>query len=131
MPYESAQLTFDHEKMTPQGIYPILRGIDNSVRELKDEYYESSREDRSRMSRMEEELSSLKKEVLDLRISAGVTEHRLTELKDDVKGLREEVSELRGDMREMSGSFTAMQTRLNWWLVGVGIVIAVLQLWKG
>lgn len=131
MQYESEQLTFDHEKLTPRGIYSFLRGIDTSVREVRDSLYDQERNTTSRFSRMEEELSSLKKEVLDLRISAGVTEHRLTELKDDVKGLREEVSELRGDMREMSGSFTAMQTRLNWWLVGVGIVIAVLQLWKG
>lgn len=131
MSYESKQLTIGHDVMTPQGIYPLISGIDESVRELREEFYDYRKESNGRMHRMEEEISGLKREVTDLKISAGVTEHRLTELREDIKELRQEVNGLRGDMREIAGSFGAMQTRLNWWLVIVGIAIAALQYWKG
>ena len=124
-------ITIGHDTMTQQGIYPILSGIDESVRELREEFYDFHKESNGRKIRMGEEISGLKREVTDLKISAGVTEHRLTELREDVKELRQEVNGLRGDMREITGSFGAMQTRLNWWLVVVGIAIAALQYWRG
>ncbi|MBQ7193743.1 MAG: hypothetical protein IJR98_05175 [Synergistaceae bacterium] len=131
MMYKSEQLTLDHEARNQQGIYSILRGIDTNLRELHDEFYDYRKESESRMSRMGEEVSNLKREVTDLKITTGVTEHRITELREDVKELRQEVSGLRGELREIAGSFAMMQTRLNWWLVIVGIVIAALQYWKG
>ena len=147
------QLTLDIEgKPASQEIFSLLRGIDTSLRELREEFYDYRRDNNSRMSRMEEEVSGLKREVVDLKISAGVTEHRLNEFRDDIKelrqevsglhqevnglqqevsGLRQEVNGLRGDLRELAGNLGAMQTRFSWWLVIVGIVIAAMQYWKG
>ena len=154
------QLTLDIEgKPASQEIFSLLRGIDTSLRELREEFYDYRRDNNSRMSRMEEEVSGLKREVVDLKISAGVTEHRLNEFRDDIKelrqevsglhqevnelqqnvsglrqevnGLQQEVNGLRGDLRELAGNLGAMQTRFSWWLVIVGIVIAAMQYWKG
>ncbi len=140
------QLTLDIEgKPASQEIFSLLRGIDTSLRELREEFYDYRRDNNARMSRLEEEVSGLKREVVDLKISAGVTEHRLNEFRDDIKelrqevsglhqevnGLQQEVNGLRGDLRELAGNLGAMQTRFSWWLVIVGIVIAAMQYWKG
>ncbi|MBR0186175.1 MAG: hypothetical protein IJQ24_09115 [Synergistaceae bacterium] len=102
------QLTLDIEgKPASQEIFSLLRGIDTSLRELREEFYDYRRDNNSRMSRLEEEVSGLKREVVDLKISAGVTEHRLNEFRDDIKELRQEVSglhqEVNGLQQEVSG----------------------------
>ena len=98
--YKSEQLTLDHEARNQQGIYSILRGIDTNLRELHDEFYDYRKENESRMPRIVEEISDIKREVTDLKITTGVTEHRITELREE--------------LREIAGSFAMMQTRLNW-----------------
>lgn len=130
------QLTLDIEGKP--ALQSILHGIDTSLRELREEFYDYRRDNNARMSRMEEEVSGLKREVVDLKISADVTEHRLNEFREDLKelrqevnGLHQEVNGLRGDLREMAGNIGAMQTRFSWWLVIVGVVIAAMQYWKG
>ena len=102
------QLTLDLEgKPASQEIFSVLRGIDTSLRELREEFYDYRRDNNARMSRLEEEVSGLKREVVDLKISAGVTEHRLNEFRDDIKELRQEVSglhqEVNGLQQEVSG----------------------------
>ena len=101
------QLTLDLEgKPASQEIFSVLRGIDTSLRELREEFYDYRRDNNARMSRLEEEVSGLKREVVDLKISAGVTEHRLNEFRDDIKELRQEVSglhqEVNGLQQEVS-----------------------------
>ena len=131
MDMESRQLTVDHEKGTSHGVYSLLREMSNDVQEVKDGLYDNRHEAEGHFHRIDDELSLERKEITDLKISAGVTEHRMTELREDVKELRQEVNGLRGDLREIAGSLGAMQTRFNWWLVIVGIAIAALQYWKG
>ena len=54
-------------------------------------------------------------------------------MKENVKKFLQAVSkdEVLKKELEGAGSFGAMQTRLNWWLVVVGIAIAALQYWRG
>ena len=99
------QLTLDVEGKP--ALQSILRGIDTSLRELREEFYDYRRDNNAHISRLEEEMSGLKREVVDLKISAGVTEHRLNEFRDDIKELRHEVSglhqEVNGLKQEVSG----------------------------
>lgn len=120
-------LTTDHEAVTPQGVYPLLRGIDASVREFRDEYYDDRRDMSSRISRMEEEISGLKREMTDVKISAGVMEHRLSDVTDSVKGLREAMTELKGDMKALTAQMNMLQGKIGWYisLLGVGLTVAI------
>ena len=108
------QLTLDIEgKPASQEIFSLLRGIDTSLRELREEFYDYRRDNNSRMSRMEEEVSGLKREVVDLKISAGVTEHRLNEFRDDIKELRQEVSGLHQEVNELQQNVSGLRQEVN------------------
>ena len=125
------QLTIDHETVTPTGVYPLLRGIDASIREFREEYDDSRRETKSRLSRMEEEITVLKREMTDVKISAGVTEHRLSDVTDSVSVLRETVNDLKGDVKALSAKIETMQSKVGWYIsllgIGLTVVIAVVQ----
>ncbi|MBQ6113865.1 MAG: hypothetical protein IJL11_00660 [Synergistaceae bacterium] len=90
-----------------------MRGIDTSLRELREEFYDYRRDNNSRMSRLEEEVSGLKREVVDLKISAGVTEHRLNEFRDDIKELRQEVSGLHQEVNELQQNVSGLRQEVN------------------
>ena len=108
------QLTLDIEgKPASQEIFSLLRGIDTSLRELREEFYDYRRDNNSRMSRMEEEVSGLKREVVDLKISAGVTEHRLNEFRDDIKELRQEVSGLHQEVSGLRQEVNGLQQNVS------------------
>ena len=124
------QLTIDSEAVSPRGVYTILQGVDVSLRELRDTQSETSRRTDTRLTQLAEEVSGLKEEVTSLKVAEGVTQHKISALEDDVRELRRDIKELHGDIREIAGGFTMMQTRLNWWLVIAGLVIAALQLWR-
>ena len=108
------QLTLDIEgKPASQEIFSLLRGIDTSLRELREEFYDYRRDNNSRMSRLEEEVSGLKREVVDLKISAGVTEHRLNEFRDDIKELRQEVSGLHQEVSGLRQEVNGLQQNVS------------------
>ena len=62
--------------------------------------------------------------------NVAVLKSDVADLKDDMKEVRQDIKEIRGEVREMAGSLSGMQTRLNWWLVIAGVVIAALQYFR-
>ncbi len=111
--------------------FELIKSIDRSVRELNDNLYDLKRDANSRLARLDEDVAAVKKDLTDLKITTGVTQHELSSLKNDLKDLQRDVSDIKGCVRELSGGFSAMQTRFNWGLVILGIVVALIQFWKG
>ena len=125
------QLAVDAETMPQHGVYTILRGMNDDIRELKNAHYEYARLTDGRLSRLEDDVSELKRDMQALKGDTEVLKHDVSELKEDVRELRQDLKELHGGLREIAGGMSGMQTRLNWWLVFAGIVIALLQYIKG
>ena len=123
---EDRQLTIEHETLTPQGVYPILRVLDGNVRELKEETYANQRDVNARLNRLEEEVSEMKRAITDVKISVGVTEHILTEVKADVKAIQQDMNEIRGDMKAISSQVNTLQSKLGLYISLLGIGISVM-----
>ena len=70
-------------------------------------------------------------EMTDVKISAGVTEHRLSDVTDRVSELRETVNDLKGDVKALSAKIDTMQNKVGWYIsllgIGLTVVIALVQ----
>lgn len=122
------------------GVYRILRDMNEDIRELKDSQYETDR----RLTHLESTTEELQKDVAVLKQDVAVLKQDIAVLKSDVSGLKNDMKEVRhdikeirqdmkdlhGEVREIAGSLSGMQTRLNWWLVIAGVVIATLQYFR-
>ena len=132
MPYENEQLTIDHESITPQGVYPLLRSLDSSVREVRDSLYDHERESGMRMRKLEEETSSLRKEMTDMKITLGVMDHRQTDTSNALNGLIETVRELKADVKAVNAKVDTLQTKLGMYIsilgIGISVVLVIFQL---
>ena len=124
---ESRQLTIDHEKITSHGVYLLLREMSNDVQEVKDGLYDFRRETGGHFHRIDDELSLLRKEITDLKISAGVTEHRLTEHSDALKELRDLTREHNGDIKAIGAQLNTLQSKIGYYiaLLGIGVSVAL------
>ena len=132
MPYESQQLTLDHEKLSPTGIYSYLRSIDASVQEVKDGLYDHERESGMRLRKLEDESSSLRKEITDIKITLGVMEHRQTDTSNALNGLTEAVRELKADVKALNAKVDTLQSKLGLYIsvlgIGLSVVLVIFQL---
>ena len=132
MPYENEQLTIDHESIPPQGVYPLLRSLDSSVREVRDSLYDHERESGMRMRKVEEETSSLRKEMTDMKITLGVMDHRQADTSNALNGLIETVRELKADVKAVNAKVDTLQTKLGMYIsilgIGISVVLVIFQL---
>lgn len=132
MPYESQQLTIDHEKLTPTGIYSYLRSIDASVQEVKDGLCDHERESGMRLRKLEEESTSLRKEMTEMKITLGVMEHRQNETAGKLDGVIETVHELKSDVKALSAKVDTLQSKLGMYIsllgLGLSVVLVIFQL---
>ena len=132
MPYENEQLTIDHESITPQGVYPLLRSLDSSVREVRDSLYDHERESGMRMRKLEEETLSLRKEMTDMKITLGVMDHRQADTSNALNGLIETVRELKADVKAVNAKVDTLQTKLGMYIsilgIGISVVLVIFQL---
>ena len=132
MPYENEQLTIDHESIPPQGVYPLLRSLDSSVREVRDSLYDHERESGMRMRKLEEETSSLRKEMTDMKITLGVMDHRQADTSNALNGLIETVRELKADVKAVNAKVDTLQTKLGMYIsilgIGISVVLVIFQL---
>ena len=119
------------EQTHSTGTFDIIKSLDKNVRELSDNLYDFKRDTNSRLSRLEQDIVAAKKDLTDLKITTGVTQHDLASVKNDFKDLQRDLSDIKSSVRELSGAFSALQTRFNWGLVILGIVVALIQFWKG
>ncbi len=119
------------EQPRSTGAFELIKSLDRNVRELSDNLYDLKRDANSRLSRIDDDLSAAKKDLTDLKITTGVTQNELSSIKNDLKDLRRDLSDIKSCVRELSGGFSVIQTRFNWGLVILGIVVALIQFWKG
>ena len=112
------------------GVYRILRDMNEDIRELKDSQYEFHHETDRRLTRLESTTDELKKDVAVLQSDVSGLKDDMKEVRQDIKEIRQDMKDLHGEVREIAGSLSGMQTRLNWWLVIAGVVIALLQFLK-
>lgn len=125
------QDTAYEEQTHSTGTFDIIKSLDKNVRELSDNLYDFKRDTNSRLSRLDDDVAAAKKDLTDLKITTGVTQHEVSGLNNDLKDLQRDLSDIKSSLRELSGGFSAMQTRFNWGLVILGIVVALIQFWKG
>ncbi len=132
MRYENEQLTIDHESMTPQGVYPLLRSIDSSVREMKDSLYDHERVSGMRLGKLEEESASVRKEISDMKVTLGVMEHRQSDTSNALNGLVETVREMKADMKALNAKVDTLQSKLGLYIsllgIGLSVVLVIFQM---
>ena len=131
--YDIPTIIYDRTEK-PQGVYPLIRSIDKSVRELRDEFYEFKRERFSKLEGevdvLKEDVKELKKDVADLKITTELTQRELREFKAETKAelkeLSGEVSELKTDVKSLMNGMN----RSNWILALIGAAIALIEFLK-
>ena len=123
-----------YDTETHPAVYEILQDMSSDIRELKDTQYEQHHEltgIKQRVTRLESDTAELKRDVSTLKQDVAVLKSDVSTLKEDVKELRQDMTALHGEVKGIAGMLSGMQTRLNWWLVIAGIVLALLQYLKG
>ena len=121
----------------PQGAYPLIRSIDKSVRELRNEFHDFKHGTERRFSALEKDIgelkkdvSELKKDVADLKITTELTKRELRDFKVEtrsaLKELSGEVSELKIDVKSLMNGMN----RSNWILALIGAAIALIEFLK-
>lgn len=135
MPYnESEQLTLGHDtrRKPEQGAYDLIRSLASDIREVKDSLHDHCRESGMRLSRVEGEISGLRKELTDLRVNAGISDHRLTESGASLKVLSEEVASLKGELKAQGARIDTLLSKLGLYIsilgIGVSVVLVIFQL---
>lgn len=119
------------EQPRSTGSFELIKSLNRNIRELSDNLYGLKRDANSRLSRLDDDITAAKKDLTDLKITTGVTQHELSSFKDNLKDIQRDLSDIKSCVRELSGGFSAIQTRFNWGLVILGIVVALIQFWKG
>ena len=117
-------------EQSASGTFAIFKSLDASVRETNNELYIFRRETNNRFESLESDISSLKKDVISLQQDNVVLKNDVSELKNEVKELRRDVSDIKGDIKALAAGFGATQSRFNWGLVILGIIVALIQLLK-
>ncbi len=112
------------------GVYRILRDMSEDMQELKDSQHEFQRETKHELECINQGLTRLENSEAKHDKDIEILKSDAAGLKDDMKEFRQDMKELRGEVREIAGNLSGMQTRLNWWLVAVGIIIAALEYLK-
>ena len=97
--------------------------MNDDIRNIRDTQYETRHE----ITGIKQRLTTLEADVSVLKQDVAVLKSDVVDLKNDMKKVRQDMKDLHGEVREIAGSLSGMQTRLNWWLVIAGVVIAALQ----
>ena len=107
---------------------PIIQSIDKSVKELNQNFYEHKRETERRLTNLENDVSGLKKDVTDLK-------NDVSELKADMKNVTSEIGELKGDVKTLSARVDGIDKRLddmnssqNKWFMVLGFLVAAVPI---
>ena len=99
---------YEYDVEESKGVYPLIRSMDKSVRELSNEFYEFRRETNSRLTALEKTVSGLESDVQTLKMDTAILKNDVAGLKSDVKDLRNDVSGIKGDIRELSAKFDSV-----------------------
>ena len=121
---------YEYDVDESKGVYPLIRSIDKSVRKVSDELYEFRRDMTHRVSLLEETQRKQGEAITLLQTDTAILKNEVAGLKADVKELTRNVSDISGDIRELSAKFDSVQTRFNWGLVILGLIVALIQMLK-
>ena len=119
--------TTDNDTATLHGVYALLRDMSRDIRKQSDQQYEYQHETRHDIADLRERLTRLETSDVKHDKDIEILKSDVTDLKSDMKSVRQELHDIHGEVRELSGMMTGMQTRLNWWLVIAGIILALMQ----
>ena len=119
-----------YDTETHPAVYEMLQDMSRDIRELKDTQYEFQHETRHEIAGINQRLTAVEQDTAKLKQDVAVLKSDVSTLKEDVKELRQDVKDLHGEVKGIAGMIGGMQTRLNWWLVIAGIVLALLQYLK-
>ena len=112
------------------GVYPLIRSVDRSVRKLGDDFYKFRTETNFRLSMLESTLQKQSDTIASLQNDTAVLKNDVSDLKTEVKELRSDVNDIKGDLKAISAKFDSVQTRFNWGLVILGLIVALIQMLK-
>ena len=71
-------------------------------------------------------MSQLRKDITDVKITVGVTEHRMTDLMTELKTLREEVQNMKSEGKANGAKLDTLQSKLGLYISLLGIGVSVL-----
>ena len=108
----------------------LIRSLDKNVRDLNNELYVFKSENQRDLADIKQELSTLKTSEIEHDKRIDKLQDAVSELKQEVKELRSDVSDIKGDIKAIAAGFGAAQSRFNWGLVILGIIVALIQLLK-
>ena len=107
---------------------PLIQSIDKSVKELKQHSYEHQHVTDHRLSNLENDVSDLKKTVNTLK-------NDVAELKSDMKIVHADINDLKGDMKVMNAKIENLDKRLddvtksqNGWFMVLGFLAAAVPI---
>ncbi len=125
-----SQFALEHEAIREYGVYPLLRSIDKSLHELREDMYIFRRDITARVSVLEQTQEKHSQDISELKQDTAILRNDVAELKDGMKELRHDVSDIKGDIKALAAGFGAAQSRFNWGLVILGIIVGLIQLLK-
>ena len=120
-----------YDTETQPAVYDLLQDMSRDIRNLRDTQYEFQHETRHELAGIKQRLTAVEQDTAKLKEDVAVLKNDVSTLKEDVKELRQDMTALHGEVKGIAGMLSGMQTRLNWWLVIAGIVLALLQYLKG
>ena len=120
---------------TDNSAMPLIMSLDDSVRELKDELYDFKREVKDGMANVRMDVAVLKGDMAALGGKVEALNERVDKNLAEYKAI---ASDMKGDIRELSARFDAVDGKvtniatMTGIIVAVfGIIITVILAWKG
>ncbi len=131
MPYYSdSSLIIERDLENKQGVYSLLQSVDKNIRDVNNDLYIFCREVNNNISDIQNAITNLKKAEAENLMSKTISQNDISELKANIKELQRDISDIKGDVKAISAGFNSAQTRFNWGLVILGMIIALIQLLK-
>ena len=131
MPYYSdSSLIIERDLENKQGVYSLLQSVDKNIRDVNNDLYIFCREVNNNISDIQNAITNLKKAEAENLTSKTISQNDISELKANIKELQRDISDIKGDVKAISAGFNSAQTRFNWGLVILGMIIALIQLLK-
>lgn len=131
MPYYSdSSLIIERDLENKQGVYSLLQSVDKNIRDVNNDLYIFCREVNNNISDIQNAITNLKKAEAENLTSKTISQNDISELKANIKELQRDISDIKGDIKAISAGFNSAQTRFNWGLVILGMIIALIQLLK-
>ena len=113
------------------GALPLMRSMDKSIREMKDDFHSFKKETNSAIAELRQDVSTIKEDIGGIKSDVRVMNERIDKNLAQYEAI---ASEMRGDIKAINARLDTQQTKFGWYLTLFGLVITVvvaaIQLWK-